>query len=102
MNARNCIHCGKQTMLADRCMSCGFPASGEVSGVIGYTNPAISASIHLQARRKTKRAQRAKLTRQREQTISISESQDRSQGALYMVAALLFGLYFVSRAAGWL
>ena len=102
MNARNCFHCGKQTMLADRCMSCGFPASGEVSGVIGYTNPAISASIHLQARRQTKRARRAKLTRQRDETINISESQDRSQGALYMVAALLFGLYFVSRAAGWL
>jgi hypothetical protein len=102
MNLRKCIHCGHQAMLADRCMRCGFPSSGEVAATIGYTHPAISASIHLQAHRHLKRKRRAEVLKLRNEAISERENHDRFQGALYMVAAVLFGLYFISRAAGWL
>ena len=87
-------------MLPSGCMSCGFPGSGDAATAVGYTNPAISASIHLRNLRRKRNDARSQATEARRLQIEQSSHRDKKQTALYIVISVLFGLYFIGRAAG--
>jgi len=100
MNNGKCIHCGHNTMIPTGCIRCGFPGTGEAITAIGYTNPAISASIHLRDLRRKRRDARSQASETRRNSIDSGATRDKNQKALFIAITVLFGLFFMAQAAG--